>query len=77
MTTLPGDFSVTFDGSIALLHLHTPAAGVWAVENISDLEDVTMWGSDGALVVEPRHVGDIVFGMEEAGLTLFLNSWRY
>lgn len=59
------DYTVTNHGSIVLIAPHSQAADEWLDENIGD--DAMWFG--GALAVEPRYVGDILYGMQEAGLT--------
>ena len=57
------DFSLVDHGSIVLLRPHTDAARDWVADNIGCSAE---WA--GGIVIEPRYVTSIVYGMEEAGL---------
>lgn len=59
------DFTVENHGSIVLLRPNTEAAREWLDEHISD--DAQTFGN--AIAIEPRYVGDILYGIEGDGLT--------
>lgn len=58
------DFTLRFEGSIYILHPHTPAAAEWIDEYIPD--DALAWGK--GIVVEPRYIEPIVQGILADGL---------
>ena len=60
------DATIQNEGSIFLIHAHTPAANNWIAQHIP--EDAQYFGS--ALVVEHRYIEDIVNGMLADGLAL-------
>jgi hypothetical protein len=62
---VPRDFTVENHGTICLVQPLTPAAARWIDENVAG--DATFWC--GALVVEPRYLWNLVFGMNDAGLS--------
>ena len=62
------DVELSLHGSIDLLTPLTPEAQAWMNENIPD--DAQWFGS--GLAVEPRYVPDIVQGMIDDGLTVFI-----
>ena len=68
MATIMSDLEFTDHGSIWLLAAKTPAGKAWLAENVEDSNDVMHWGNNGAIVVEPRYVFDIVDGAEMDGL---------
>lgn len=59
------DYEVTDHGSIVAVLPLTDAARDWIDENIGD--DAMYFGP--ALAIEHRYAGDILYGMQEAGLT--------
>lgn len=61
------DFLLTSHGSLCTLLPVTEPAIEWTEENLSGPE-VQYWC--GAVVVEPRYVGDIVAGLRDDGLTV-------
>ncbi len=62
------DVELSLHGSIDLLTPLTPEAQAWMKDNIPD--DAQWFG--GALAVEPRFAPDIVQGMIDDGLTVFI-----
>lgn len=64
---MENDVLVQNYGSVVILQILTPEAEAWCDEHLPD--DVVRWGRNG-VVVEPRYVDDIVFGMESDGLTV-------
>lgn len=58
------DFSIEKHGNLAFVRLHTIEARLWVAENVDN--EAQFW--NGALVVEPRYVLDLVVGMNDAGL---------
>lgn len=64
------DVDLSLHGSIDLLTPLTAAAQAWMKENIPD--DAQWFG--GALAVEPRYAPDIVQGMIDDGLTVFIGD---
>jgi hypothetical protein len=60
------DVQFTDHGSIWLVQPLTPAGEDWIADNLP--EDAQSWS--GAVVVEPRYVGDIAQGMTDSGLRL-------
>lgn len=61
------DFTVTNHGSIVLLAPNTEAARNWLDAHI-DYAEAQWWVT--SLVVEPRYIQDILFGIESDGLTI-------
>ena len=61
------DFDLADHGSIVLLTPRTPAAHDWTLEHIP--EDAQRWGQC-SIVIEPRYVADILWGIEDEGLTV-------
>lgn len=61
------DITVQREGSIFLLHLHTPEARLWVDEYVNQ-DDAQWWA--GALVVEHRYVNEIAFGAIDDGLVV-------
>ncbi len=61
------DFIVENHGSIMLLRAESPAAKEWQDEHL-DLEEAQRLC--GAVVVEPRYIGDIAAGIMADGLTI-------
>ncbi len=61
------DFSVEDHGSIVILQAHTEEAEQWATDNLP--ADVLTHGRNG-YVVEPRYIGDILFGIQNDGLAV-------
>lgn len=59
------DYSVTNHGSIWLIQPLTESAEEWFADNLP--EDAPMLGN--AYAAEPRYVGDIIMGAQNAGLT--------
>jgi hypothetical protein len=57
-------FDIENHGSIMLIRPHTDDVQAWLIEHT----DGTWFG--GALVVEPRYVGDIVAALVEEGYAL-------
>jgi hypothetical protein len=64
------DVDLALHGSIDLLTPLTPEAQAWVKENIPD--DAQWFG--GALAVEPRYAPDIVQGMIDDGLAVFIGG---
>jgi hypothetical protein len=64
------DVDLSLHGSIDLLTPLTAQAQAWMKENIPN--DVQWFG--GALAVEPRYATDIVQGMIDDGLTVFIGD---
>jgi hypothetical protein len=64
------DVDLSLHGSIDLLTPLTPEAQAWMKDNIPD--DALWFG--GALAVEPRYAPDIVQGMIDDGLTVFIGD---
>jgi hypothetical protein len=60
------DIVIENHGSIVLLHPVTPAGRAWLDENCDRSGYQPFTG--GALLCEPRYVGDIVVGAADAGL---------
>ena len=60
------DFRVANEGSIFIFFAETPAALQWVVDHLPG--DVLTWGRNG-YVVEWRYAQDILFGIENDGLT--------
>jgi len=60
------DFTVQNEGSIFLLHPHTPSAHDWVSEHIP--EDAQFFGD--AVVIEHRYIADIVEGVRADGLAI-------
>jgi hypothetical protein len=58
------DVRIVNHGSVVLLHLNTPPARDWALNNIDP--DAPRFGR--AVVVEPRYVAAIADGMSADGL---------
>jgi hypothetical protein len=61
----PVDVRIERDVSVYLFHLQTRAAQEWVKGNLGD-EGHQWFG--GALVVEPRFVGDLLQGLRADGL---------
>jgi hypothetical protein len=61
------DFSLLNEGSIFVLFAQTEAAEQWVTDHLPG--DVMTWGRNG-YVVEWRFIEDIVFGIENDGLTV-------
>lgn len=67
------DFYLEHQGTVALLRPRNDAARSWLDENIYETDDdgvpanEVQWFGD-AVVIEPRYVDDIVFGIIDAGL---------
>lgn len=62
------DFTYTNHGSIGILHAWTDDAKAWTDEHING-DDIQTWGRNG-IVVEPRYIGPILEGIQDAGLTV-------
>lgn len=60
------DYMVSHHGSICILTPVTTEALVWCDEHLP--EDAQRWGQHG-YVIEPRYLGAILAGLEEAGLS--------
>ena len=60
------DLIFTDHGSLTLLRAGTPAGEEWIKDHIPD--DAMTWC--GAIVIEPRYVGDILAGAADDGLTI-------
>jgi hypothetical protein len=60
------DFTVTNAGSLVLLTPNTNAAQQWIDEHIPS--DAQTFGL--SIVVEPRYIQDILYGIESDGLTI-------
>ena len=60
----PSDFELFGHGTLYSLQPLTPAARAWVDEHLPD--DAMVWC--GAIVVEPRYLGDIVRGAIADGL---------
>jgi hypothetical protein len=61
------DARVSFAGqNLALLYLNTEAARDWVRDNVED----TAQFFGGALVVEPRYIGNLVDGLTAAGFSV-------
>jgi len=60
------DFTITPGGSIWLLTPITPEATTWTSDHLP--ADATHWGFSFA--IEARFVEDIVYGIQEDGLTI-------
>lgn len=67
--TRPSDFEVHNHGTISILYPRTPAAEEWAFQNLPS--DAQRWGVNG-IVIEHRYVQDILFGINNDGLTVGL-----
>ena len=65
MATKRADFLLADHGSIFLLEPITDAARAWVEEHLP-LEEVTRWGP--SIVVEHRHIRDLVFVIVADGL---------
>jgi hypothetical protein len=65
------DVEVSFHGSINLLTPLSRRAEDWLAENVGD-EENQWWGD--ALVTEPRYTADIVQGMIDDGLAVFIGD---
>lgn len=61
---LEQDISIENHGSIVLVRALTPEAKQWLADSVQ--EEATWWA--GALVVEPRYLGNLVDGMIDSGL---------
>lgn len=61
------DFRLQREGSISILYVETDAAQQWVADHIPS--DATWWGRNG-LVIEWRYVDDILFGIENDGLSV-------
>jgi hypothetical protein len=68
MTTAitPADLRFENHGSIVLLRDLTEAGTSWIEENVAD----SLGTFGGAVVIEPRYVGDIIRGAEADGLSV-------
>jgi hypothetical protein len=64
------DIELELHGTITLLRPLTPEAKSWIDENIPD--DARWF--DSALAVEPRYCPDIVAGMIEDGLAVYIGE---
>lgn len=62
---MPADVRLSDHGSIIVLTPDSDEARAWCEEHLPN--DAPRWGAHG-YAVEPRYVGDIVAGMEDAGL---------
>lgn len=60
------DYTVSHHGSVCILTPITDAAREWCDEHLP--EDAMRWGPHG-YVIEPRYLGAIIEGLEEAGLS--------
>ncbi|USM11452.1 hypothetical protein vBCbaSRXM_7 [Citromicrobium phage vB_CbaS-RXM] len=58
------DHTVRNEGSIITITPHSAAARDWIAENVDP--DAHWFGP--ALCVEPRYAGELLYGMQEAGL---------
>jgi hypothetical protein len=65
---LPDDFRVEDHGSLILLKALTVAAEGWVDEHLPS--EAQRWA--GAVVIEPRFIGDIVLGIQQSGLRVTL-----
>lgn len=66
--TSPVDVRVEHHGSLYLLRPLSDAASSWVDENVGTHDgDEPQWFG-GALVVEPRYVGELLRGMRDSGL---------
>jgi hypothetical protein len=67
------DVDLSFHGSINLLTPETQRAEDWLAENVGD-DETQWWGR--SVVVEPRYTDDIVAGMIDAGLAVYIGEGR-
>jgi hypothetical protein len=65
------DVDLFLHGSITLIPPLTEAAKSWIAEHIDD-EDALYFGD--ALAVEPRHAPDIIQGMIDDGLAVYVGA---
>jgi len=61
------DFQFQNEGTLGILWPLTPAAEDWVFNHLP--ADVTRWGRNG-VVIEHRYVDDILFGIQNDGLTV-------
>jgi hypothetical protein len=63
------DFSISYHGTLALLHPHTDLCHAWINENVQT--EASQWfgsgAAGGALAVEPRYLDHLVEGLHAAG----------
>lgn len=62
------DFSVGYDGSVAVIDVLSEAAREWIDEHVES--EGWQWLGKSRLCIEPRYAAPIVDGMVEAGLTV-------
>jgi len=63
----PVSVRIEYHGSLYLLRPLTPEAKLWLIDNVGTPSDEVQWFG-GAVVVEPRYVGDILEGLRADGL---------